>query len=275
MATRQQRLSGFEPASEANYHVVRKPLLSASTLASFLVCNTKPFVQRILEVFGIEVTSAAMRRGAAAHAEVQGAFEALTPKSELTFREALARKEFVLGTEIHLLDEQRRLHGYVDIMFADGGRLHILELKNSRPPRQPDPTWGQPVWPDHGMQAHLYGLLGRTETGVTPSVYLSYLRDGSKEAVLESLADQKDPARSLRILAEKSVALPHGPAERAKVLHEVQAFQKAERGLEVPMPNHADPYRCGSCSVKAWCPRRLDQPGRFLVLDAKKLMDLG
>lgn len=271
--TRQQRLSGFEPANEANYHVVRKPLLSASTLASFLICRTKPFVQRILELYGIEVTNAAMRRGAAAHAQVQGALEAVSPESDLTFPEALARKEFLLGTEVHLIDEQRRLHGFVDVMYASQGKLHILELKNSRPPREPDPTWGIPVWPDHGMQAHLYGLLGRTETGVTPNVYLSYLRDGSKEAVLGSLQGDRDPEKALAHLASASVHLPHGEGERGRVLAEVHAFQRAEKGLEIPIPQHNDPYKCAGCSVKAWCPRRVDDPGRFVALDARKLMD--
>ncbi|HEX9816993.1 MAG TPA: hypothetical protein VGB18_08435, partial [Candidatus Thermoplasmatota archaeon] len=132
--TRQQRLSGFEPANEANYHVVRKPLLSASTLGAFLACRVKPFIQRILEVFGMDVSNAAMRRGAAAHEQVQGAFEALSEKSDLTFKEALGRKQFLLGTEVHLTDDDRKLHGFVDVMYAHEGRLNVLELKNTHAP---------------------------------------------------------------------------------------------------------------------------------------------
>lgn len=269
--TRQQRLSGFEPAQEANYHVVRKPLLSASTLAAFLTCHAKPFLQRLLDVFGIEVTSAAMRRGAQAHAQVQDALQAVAPESELTFTQALARKEFLFGTEVHLLDEQRRLHGFVDVMFAQEGHLHILELKNSRPPQSPQPTWGAPVWPEHGMQLHLYGLLGRSETGATPKLYLSYLKNGSKEAVLGALEEGQDAADALIRLTQTSVALPHGPVERSRVLQEVRAFQRAERGLELPVPQHNDPFLCAGCSVRAWCPRRLDMPGRFLALDPRRL----
>jgi hypothetical protein len=271
--TKQQRLSGYEPANEANYHIVRKPYLSASTLGSFLSCRVKPFIQRILEVFGIEITNAAMRRGAAAHAQVQGAFEALAAKSELTFKEALARKVFLLGTEVHLTDEDRKLHGFVDLMYAQEGKLTVLELKNTNAPMTVDPTWGVPVYPEHGMQVHLYGLAARAETGVTPRLFLSYLKGGSKERTLSELEGSRDPAKGVERLVTDSIAVPHGPEQRARVLREVHEFQKAEKGLEIPMPQHADPFLCGWCSVRAWCPRRLDQPGRFLALDPRKLPD--
>lgn len=271
VAHHQERLTGFDSGPHANYRVVRKPLLSASTLASWFVCHTKPFVQRILERFGIEVTNAAMRRGALAHAEVQGALEAVAAPSELTFEEALATHRFLMGTEVHVLDERRRLHGFVDILFARHGGLHVLELKNSRPPRQSDPVWGLPVWPDHAVQVHLYGVVAEAQFGVPPHLSLSYLRDGSKEAVLDELSQGSAPERALERLVGASVPVPHGATERDRVLEEARAFQRAERAPEIPLPNHDDPRICAYCSVRAWCPRRLDLPGRFVALDERQL----
>src|SRR5688500_3500728 len=100
-------------------------MISASTLGSFLVCKTRRFIPRILEVFGLDVATPAMRRGAAAHAQIQNAFDEVTPESELTFTEALARKEFLLANEVHLIDEPRRIHGHVDLMVARNGKLAI------------------------------------------------------------------------------------------------------------------------------------------------------
>lgn len=246
-------------------------MISASTLGSFLVCRTRPFIQRILEVFGIEVTTPAMRRGSAAHAQVQNAFDEVTPESDLTFTEALARKEFLLANEVHLIDEPRRLHGHVDLMVARNGKLAIIELKNSSQPSSPDPTWGVPVYASHGMQVNLYGILGKTETGATPLLFLSYMAEGGKAAALDEIAQSRDPSRALDRLLAESVAVPHGPEQRARVLQEVQAFQRAERLQVLPEPGHNDPFECQWCSVRSWCPRRLDEPGRYVALDPRKL----
>lgn len=269
--TRQRRLPEEGLPALANYRVVSKSLLSATALASWLYCHTKPFVQRVLERLGIDLSTPAMRAGAAAHADVQGALDSVAPPTELTFPEALNRGQFLFGSELHLLDRRRRLHGYVDLLFAREGRLYILELKNTRPPRFPDPLWGAPVWPEHGMQLHLYGVLGRSLFGVTPRLRLSYLQGGSKEAVLEEVTASGNPETALLRLEALSVALPHADRERRVVLEAAREFRRAERQLEVPMPDHNDPRRCARCSVREWCPRRLDRPGAFVSLDAKLL----
>lgn len=269
--TRQRHLQEEDLPPLANYRVVSKPLLSATALASWLYCRTKPFVQRVLERLGIDLSTPAMRAGAAAHADVQGALDAVAPPSELSFPEALQRGLFLFGSELHFLDRKRRLHGYVDLVFAREGRLHILELKNTRPPRFTDPLWGAPVWPEHGMQLNAYGVLGRNLFGVTPRLRLSYLQGGSKEAVLEEVAASRNPESALLRLESLSVTVPHADRERGLVLEAAREFRRAERQLEIPLPDHTDPRRCARCYVREWCPRRLDRPGAFVPLEAKLL----
>ncbi|MBI2079043.1 MAG: PD-(D/E)XK nuclease family protein [Euryarchaeota archaeon] len=264
----------LEPTTPTpNREVVRKPLLSATTLASWTVCHTKPFVQRLLERYGIDLTTAAMRRGAEAHAEVQGALEAAAGPAEITLAEGLREGRFVFEAEAHLVDDRRRLHGYVDLIYARAGNLHVLELKNSRAPNQPDASWGASIWPDHAVQLHLYGLLARSVYDVPPRLHLGYLRGGSKEDALDELTRSNNPEAALVRLTERSVALPHEAPHRERILAEVQAFQRAERAAMIPPPNHIDPAICHRCSVRAWCPNRLDRPGEFVHFDPRLLHD--
>ncbi|HLE47237.1 MAG TPA: hypothetical protein VI818_02985, partial [Candidatus Thermoplasmatota archaeon] len=113
----------------------------------------------------------------------------------------------------------------------------------------------------------------RSVYNVAPNLHLGYLRTGSKEDALDELARSGEAQAALVRLTERSVPLPHDEAQRVRILGEVEAFQHAERLPQVPPPNHADPRRCQPCSVRAWCPMRLDRPGEFILFDPRLLSD--
>lgn len=272
--SRQSLLTHEGRPRSANEAVVAKPLLSASTLASWFHCNTKPFVERVLERIGIDTSNYAMRMGALAHEEVQGALEALAAPSELTLGQALARGAFLFETEPHLVDKRRRLHGFLDILFTSGGRLHVVELKNTRPPGAPDPLWQAPVWPDHAVQLLVYGLLARATFGVRPRLSLSYLKGGSRQVVLSRLAESGDPENALLALAEASTTFEPTQGHQDLILRNVRAFHRAERQPIVPPPSHSDPGRCAGCRVRTYCPFRMDG-GTHVRLDLRLLTEPG
>jgi hypothetical protein len=246
-------------------------MLSATTLGAWWVCHTRPFLQRVLEKLGLETSTAAMRAGAAAHAQVQGAIEAHATPSADTIPQALAKKSFLVQNELHLVDERRRLHGYADIVYTKNGTLNILELKNSRPPGGIDPVWRAPVRTEHGVQIHMYGAIAHAMYGTTPRLYLAYMAGGSKKAVLNELESSRDPGAALQQFERSSVHLSSTLLQRTMILNEARSFFRAEKELHVPRPNHNDPFVCQMCSVKAFCPSRLDRPGEFTPLDATLL----
>lgn len=268
--SRQSRLTEEGRPASANESVIPKPLLSASTLAAWFHCNTKPFVERVLERIGIDTSNYAMRLGALAHEEVQGALEALAAPSELTLPQALARGRFLFETEPHLVDKRRRLHGFLDILFTSGGRLHVVELKNTRPPRGPDALWRAPLWPEHAVQLQVYGLLAQSTYGVKPRLSLSYLKSGSREIVLSRLAESQDPEKALLALADASTPFEPLPEHSDLILRNVREFHRAERRPTIPPPSHSDPRRCAECRVRTYCPFRMDG-GTHVRLDLRLL----
>lgn len=257
------------PAS-ANETVIPKPLLSASTLAAWFHCRTKPFVERVLERIGIDTSNYAMRLGALAHEEVQGALSEHAQPSELTMAQALARGSFLFENETHLVDPRRRMHGFLDILFTSGGKLHVVELKNTRPPRNPHPEWRAALWPEHAVQLHVYGLLAHATFGVAPRLSLSYLKAGTRDVVLSDLAGRRDPESALLALADASTPLEASKEDRSRILDAARAFQRAERMPRIPAPQHADPRTCADCRVRTYCPFRLDG-GDHVRLDARLL----
>lgn len=269
--SRQTTLGPEQPSPFANHRVVRKPLLSATTLAAWWVCHTRPFLQRVLQRLGIDTSTAAMRAGAAAHAQMQGAIEAVAAPSDETLAQALLKRSFLIQNELHLLDEARRLHGYADIVYARNGVLNILELKNSRPPTEVNPVWRAPIRTEHGVQLHVYGAVAQTMFGQTPRLYLNYLQGGSKQAVLNELESSRDPAAALQQFERGSVHISSTLVQRTMILNEARNFFRAENEIRVPAPNHASPLTCRMCGVKTWCPQRLDQPGQFTPLDGARL----
>jgi hypothetical protein len=267
-----QTVLGDEPSPFANHRVVRKPLLSATTLAAWFTCHTRPFLQRVVEKLGLDTTTWAMRQGAAAHEQVQGALEAVAAPTTQTLPQALLKRSFLMVNELHLVDERRRLHGYADIVYAKDGRLSILELKNSRPPGGLDPVWKAPVRTEHGIQLHTYGTIAHGQFGQSPRLFVSYMA-GSKKGLLSELESSRDPGAALANFEKQSVLLSHTITQRTIILNESRAFFRAEHGLDAPRPNHSDPVQCKFCGVNRWCPVRMDRPGEFVPLDPAGLED--
>lgn len=255
----------------ANYRVLRKSFVSATAVASFHHCPVKPFVDRIVEAAGVGTQTWAMRMGAQAHEEVQAAFSATAEPSRLTFREALRGGLFLMAAEYALRDERRLLRGIADLVFAAEGKAYIVELKNARPPTEPDPTWGLPVRPEHALQLEFYGLLARGDLGVAPQLTLVYLEGGSKHELLGSLAQTGDARAALMGLVERHPTWPSSREKTDLVNRTLRELRRAERRPALPQPGHGDPARCGRCGVRAWCPRRLDRPGEFQHLSATLL----
>lgn len=271
--SRQTTLGPDQPSPFANNRVVRKPMLSATTLGAWWVCHTRPFLQRVLEKLGLDTSTAAMRAGAAAHAQVQGAIEAVAEPTTDTIPQALAKRSFLVQNEVHLVDERRRLHGFADIVYTRNGILHILELKNSRPPGGIDPVWRAPVRTEHGVQIQTYGAIAHAVYGQTPRLYVSYMAGGSKRAALGELESSRDPAAALQQFERTSVHLSSTLLHRSMILNEARSFFRAEKELHVPRPSHASPQVCHFCNVKAFCSQRLDRPGEFAPLDGQALGD--
>lgn len=276
MAPRQVRLDVGDAEVDlaetwANYRVLPKPYVSATALAAFATCRTKPFLQRVLDAAGFNLTTWAMRAGIRAHEEVQGALDAAAPPTTLTLEDALAQKQFAFATEYGVRDGRRNLRGIADIVYVAHGEAHVLELKNMRPPNGPDPFWNAPVWFDHGVQAQFYGMLLAAELGTRPWVHVSYLLDGSKAAFLDSLAGATDAEGALTRLAAASASFASTLQTDRYLGDLVRDLRRAERGTVLPMPGHEDAAKCAQCPVRTWCPRRLDQPGDFAQVPVSAL----
>lgn len=276
-APRQTRLGESDDADAAglarwaNFHVLPRPFLSATALASYSYCPTRPFLERVVSALGLTRDSPQMRAGAQAHEELQSALTAAATPSVLTLQQALEKGVFLFEVERGLKDDSRKLRGVADIVFVSGGEAHLLELKNAFGPSGPDPVWGAPVWREHGLQLSLYGLLAQRELGRRPRLALAYLKGVPKAQVLARLAETHDAESALLDLWESAVILESDARTDAIIEAAVQAFRAAERGLAIPRPDHDDPQRCQRCPVRFWCPRRLDEPGRFEALDARRL----
>lgn len=276
--TRQSRLSASDPEAPlaettANWRTVPKPFLSASALGSWSYCHTKPFIERLLQALGIDTETAEMRAGTQAHEQLQSALAEAAPPSELTVRQALEQKAFLYAHEYPLKDERRMLRGIADIVFAARGSAYVVELKNTVAPRRSDPVWQAPLWFEHGLQLEFYALMARQDFDATPHLALAYLKGTPKDAALGQLEESGDPERALLDLYATSAQI-EATAENLEVVHrEIKAFRGAEKHFVVPLPNHASPRRCSTCRVRSWCPRRLDQPGRFEAVPASRLED--
>lgn len=273
---RQSRLAAGEAEEAlaerwANYRVLPRTYLSATALASHATCNVKPFVERVVDALGIGAETPQMRAGALAHAHVQGAIAASAPPRRLRLRQALARRAFALALEYPLKDARRRWRGIADLVYARDGEAHVIELKNARPPARTDPVWSAPVWHEHGLQLAFYGLLARTQLGRTPRLALAYLKDLPQAELVSALERGGDVGRALDDLAAASVPLVLGPPQRAAVEDAARAFRAAERGFVLPQRRHRDPGICRGCRVRHWCPRRLDRPGAYEAIDARRL----
>ncbi len=275
-SSRQTRLPSEEPESAladryANYRVLARTYLSATALSSFSYCNAKPFVERIVSALGLDTETPEMRAGARAHEALQAALLEAAPPSELSLRDALDRQVFAFAAEYPLKDEARSLRGIADLVFAKDGDAYIIELKNTRPPMRADPMWGVPVWYEHGLQLHFYGVLGRQSLGRTVHLALSYLKGAPNDVVVDELRRSGDPEQALLDLYATSTKAEASDAARAVVDATIDGFRRAEKGSIVPPPTHGDPRRCAGCRVRHWCPRRLDAPGQFERLRAQAL----
>lgn len=257
----------------ANYRVLAKAFLSASALSSWTYCHVKPFVERMLQAVGIDAETPEMRRGTAAHEEIQTALaEAGTP-SELTMAEATRRREFLYGHEYPLRDERRMLRGIADLVFTTHGSPYIIELKNSVAPHRTDPVWRAPLWFEHGLQLQFYAMMARADFGRPSHLALAYVKGAPKQQIVEQVGESGDPERALLDLYATSVQIEPSPESHGVVNQEIRQFRKAEKSFVIPLPNHANPRRCGSCRVRSWCPRRLDEPGRFEAVPATLLAE--
>lgn len=239
--------------------MVRRSWLSATALSTHAWCQTKPFLQRMLDAAGVDLTTPAMTAGIAAHAEVQDATDALAEPSDLTFPEALREGSFLLANEFPLRDNRRRLRGIADVTFASKGRAYVLELKNSVP--APDGH----AWPEHAIQTQFYGLLAQPKLGEA-RLAVSYLRATGRAHLLHSLIHQRDPETALLELYQRSAAVPSTAEAFADINLRIRAFRKQEKRDLLPDPGHDDAKRCAACSLRRWCPRRRDRPGEFAAI---------
>jgi len=276
MEPRQSRLDVGLPEIDlaqrwANYRVLRKSFVSATALASFHHCPVKPFLERVLQAAGLDRATWAMRQGLAAHEAFQSAATAGAEPTPRTFREALHDGSFLVAVEYPLRDERRMLRGIADVAFAAASQAHIVELKNARPPPTTDPTWGLPVRPEHALQLELYGLLAREDFGATPTLTLVYMQDASKADFLESTRTSGRPQDALEALVESHPTWRPTAEHDALLKQTIRELRRAERRPFLPQPTHGDPARCGQCTMRAWCPRRLDRPGEFQHVSAALL----
>lgn len=275
-SSRQARLgtgssTAREAARWANHRVLKRSFLSATALATFSWCPVKPFIERVLAHLGLDRVTPAMIEGAAAHEAVQGAVEALSEPSTLTFPQALSQRTFLLATEVPLKDERAMLRGIVDLAVAQDGTATMVELKNTRAPQGSDPSWGVPAWESHVVQAMVYGQLARVAWGIVPRLAISYLRDGSKARVLSAVAQNPDAQSAVEQLIDDSVVFDPSPGHFARLRTLIHEFRRTERAAGLPEPVHGRPDRCSGCPVRRWCPRRLDDPGAWERLDATLL----
>lgn len=278
MAPRAPRQTRLETGDEddlarrwANYRVLRKTFLSATALASFSYCRVKPFVERVLSALGLDTDTWQMRAGAAAHEALQGAITEHVTPSRLTFAEAFRQNAFLIEMERPLSDARRRLRGIADIVYASAGTPYVIELKNSRPPPNVDPTWNAAVRFEHGLQLQFYGWLARTEFGRRPLLALSHLRDLPRAELLDRLDESGDAERALGELFDASAKLTSSAESEDTVRRLVARFRAAERRSTIPTRDHEDAAKCRTCRVRSWCPRRLDDPTRVELIDARRL----